>query len=129
MSIENDLKSGKFLGLDALQKLVNKRKDEKKNIRGIVKERQDHIRFTSPRANISTLAKGIELIRKEYPDAAKLLATIIVLTQKFTRTHEQAIEIIALETKKPIWFVYEKEKEAVRMIMDKIESSAILQLA
>lgn len=129
MSIENEIKSGKFLGLDALKRLVAKRKDDKATLRADVKARQAAIQFTSPKAQLATLAKGITLIKKEYPEAAQLLSTIVLLTQKFTRTHEQAIELIALETKKPIWFVHEKEKEAIRIVMDRIESSAILQLA
>lgn len=129
MGIEEDKKSGKFLGIGALKALVEKRKAEKHNIRKIVKERQDFLQFNKPKANLVTLAKGIRMIQKDYPEAATLLNTIILLTVKFTRTHEQALEIIAKEAKKPIWFVKQQEQEAVRRVMDAIESSAILQLA
>jgi hypothetical protein len=129
MGIENDIKAGRFLGLDALQWMVRKRKDEKKNIRAIVKERQDALLYNDPKANIGSLVKGIGLIKKEYPDSARLLSTIVLLTQRFTRSHEQALEIIALEVKKPIQFIRDRELEAVRRVMDALESSRILQLA
>jgi len=131
MSIENELKSGKFLGLDALKRLVGLRKDEQKNEKGfrkLVLNRQDEA-FHDPKANIAALAKGVRLIQKEHPEAASLLATIILLTQRFTRSHEQAIAIIAKETKKSMQYVRDRELEAVKRVMDALESSKIIQLA
>jgi len=129
MGVENDIKAGRFLGLDALLWMVRKRQAEKKDIRRIVQERQDALQYNDPRANIMSLVKGIRLIQKEHPDSAKLLSTIVLLTQRFTRSHEQALEIIALEIKKPIQFIRDRELEAVRRVMDALESSKILQLA
>ena len=63
------------------------------------------------------------------PEAAQLLNAIIILTFKRQVPHDKAIEIIALETKKSIQFVLDKEIIAVRRVMDAIESSKILQLA
>jgi hypothetical protein len=94
-----------------------------------VKERQDALLYNDPAANIRSLVKGIRLIQNEYPDSAKLLSSIVLLTQRFTRSHEQAIEIIAAEVKKPIQFIRDRELEAVRRVMDALESSRILQLA
>ena len=129
VGIEEDIKTGKFFGLGALQALVKKRKADEKNIRQIVKDRQRNLEFKDPKANIMTLAKGIRLIAKEHPESAQLLNAIILLTQKFTRTHEQALEIIAKESRKPVQFVRDRELEAVKRVMDAIESSLILQLA
>ena len=131
MSLENDLRSGKFLGLDALEKMVRKAKAEQKDpkaFRKLVIARQES-EYNDPKANLSALAKGVKLIQKEWPEQASLLATILLLTQKFTRTHEQAIAIIAKEVNKPIQFVRGMELEAVRRVMDALESSRIIQVA
>ena len=131
MSLENDLKSGRFLGLDSLEKMVRKAKAEQKDqkaFRKIVLARQSE-EYNDPKANLRALAKGVKLIQHEWPELASLLATIILLTQKFTRTHEQAIAIIAKEVNKPIQFIRGKELEAVRRVMDALESSKIIQVA
>lgn len=129
MGINEDILTGKFLGIGALKALVAKRKEEALTGKEDAKRRQALLAWKSPRQNIMTLAKGIRLIQAEHPEAAQLLNAIIILTFKRQVPHDKAIEIIALETKKSIQFVLDKELVAVRRVMDAIESSKILQLA
>ena len=129
MGIQEDLQAGKFLGIDDLKKMVKMRQAEEPHARSIAKARQSAADFQDPKANVLSLIRGVSLIQNKHPEAAKLLSTIILLTQKFRRTHEEAIAIIATEAKQSLQFVRNKELEAVKRVMDAIESSAILQLA
>lgn len=129
MGINEDILTGKFLPIGALKALISKRKEEAVTGKEDARRRQAKLAWNSPRANLMTLAKGIRLITKEYPEAAQLLNAIIILTFKRKVPHDKAIEIIALETKKTIQFVLDKEIIAVRRVMGAIESSKILQLA
>ena len=129
MGINEDILTGNFLPIGALEALISKRKEEALTAREDVRKKQARLTWNSPRANLMTLAKGIRLIAKEYPEAAQLLNAIIILTFKRQVPHDKAIEIIALETKKSVQFVLEKELVAVRRVMDAIESSKIFQLA
>ena len=129
MGIENDLKLGKTMGIDGLQKMVRMRQSEEKDIRKTVLERQKDAKLQNPKANIATLAKGIRMIQTKYPVEARLLSSILLLTHRFTRTHDQAIEIVAKEVKKPIGFIESMEKVAIRRVMDAIASSKIIQFA
>ena len=128
MGIEQKLKSGRFLGIDDLKQLVGLRKEESKDIRRIVRERQANAQFENPKANVEMLIRGAKLIEKSHPDHARLINAMLLLTIKFQRTHEEALEIVSRETKKTIEFVSKMEKDAIKCVMDALESSRIIQI-
>lgn len=118
MGIEDVAKSGKPLSIGELQALVTKRKGD--DVRADALKKSYPINYGNPEERMATLSRGISLIEKDRPEHARLLKAVVMLTNQFMRTRQEAIELIAETLKKPIEFVEQREKEALSYVRDRL---------